>query len=332
MKAVDIKGGVGPASNLFINDKTPKPKPTKAQALVKVKYFGLNRMDIMQREGKYPVPPQAGKTLGVEFSGTIEEFGEDAEEGFKIGDEVFGLAYGGAYAEYLTVSTHMLIHKPANLSWEEAAGVPETWITATQALYLVGGFTEGKSVLWHAGASSVSIAGQQLSLSSGAKGVYATTRQDEKNRWLESELKTTKAFNQTGDWATQVLEATDGRGVDLIIDFLGATTFAGNLKALARDGVVVNLGQMGGSTLPEGVDILPILFKRIRIEGSTLRSRDETYQGKLRDQVVNHAMPKFEDGSFKIIIEKVIPWEKIQEAHELMESNKTKGKIICKVS
>jgi NADPH:quinone reductase-like Zn-dependent oxidoreductase len=238
----------------------------------------------------------------------------------------------GAYAEYLTVSTHMLIHKPAHLSWEEAAGIPETWITATQALYLVGGFTKGKTVLWHAGASSVSIAGQQLSYSSDAKAVYATTRQDEKNKWLESELKTTKAFNQTGDWASQVLEATDGKGVDLIIDFLGATTFAGNLKALARDGVVVCLGQMGGSKLPEGIDIGPLVFKRIRIEGSTLRSRDETYQGKLRDQLVSHAMPKFEDGSFKVIIEKVMPWEQIQEAHKLMESNQTKGKIICKIS
>jgi NADPH:quinone reductase-like Zn-dependent oxidoreductase len=225
----------------------------------------------------------------------------------------------------------MLIHKPAGLSWTESAGIPETWITATQALYLVGGFTAGKSVLWHAGASSVSIAGQQLSHSSDAKAVYATTRSEEKNAWLEKELGTTKAFNQLGDWADGVLKATDGKGVGLIIDFLGATTFEGNLKALARDGVVVCLGQMGGSKLPEGIDINAIVYKRIRIEGSTLRSRDEVYQGKLRDQLVNHALPKFEDGSFKIIIEKVLPWEEIQKAHELMESNQTKGKIICTI-
>jgi len=226
----------------------------------------------------------------------------------------------------------MLIHKPVHLSWEAAAGIPETWITATQALYLVGGFTAGKKVLWHAGASSVSIAGQQLSHSSDAAAVYATTRSDEKNEWLVKELGTTAAFNQTKDWASEVLKATDGQGVDLIIDFLGATTFEGNLKALARDGVVVCLGQMGGSKLPEGIDIGPIVYKRISIKGSTLRSRDEDYQGRLRDQLVNHALPKFEDGSFKVIIEKVMDWEKIQEAHELMESNQTKGKIICRVS
>jgi len=125
-------------------------------------------MDLIQREGNYPLPPQAPSTLGVEFSGTIESFGADAEKGFKIGDEVFGLAYGGAYAEYIAVSTHMLIHKPSHMSWEEAAGIPETWITATQALYLIGGFEPGKRVLWHAGASSVSISGQQLCKGDGA--------------------------------------------------------------------------------------------------------------------------------------------------------------------
>lgn len=120
----DIKNGAGSADDLFIND-IPRPKPTHAQALVKVKAFGLNRMDLSQRQGGYPVPPQAPKTLGVEFSGTIEELGGESERGFKVGDAVFGLAYGGAYAEYICVSTHMLVHKPDELSWEECAGIPE---------------------------------------------------------------------------------------------------------------------------------------------------------------------------------------------------------------
>lgn len=127
----DIKGGKGPIENMFINPDTAVPKPTSTQALVKVKAFGLNRMDLLQREGLYPLPPQAPETMGVEFSGTIEELGGSGggEEGFKKGDEVFGLAYGGAYAEYIAVSTHMLVKKPQELSWEEAAGIPEvsTW-------------------------------------------------------------------------------------------------------------------------------------------------------------------------------------------------------------
>jgi NADPH:quinone reductase-like Zn-dependent oxidoreductase len=121
----DIKNGTGPATSLYINDQTPKPKAESGQAIVKIKAFGLNRMDLLQREGHYPLPPQAPKTLGVEFSGTIEELGPGIKEGFKKGDEVFGLAYGGAYAEYIAVNTHMLLHKPGHLSWEQAAGIPE---------------------------------------------------------------------------------------------------------------------------------------------------------------------------------------------------------------
>lgn len=109
---------------MFIND-IPRPQITGSQALVKVKAFGLNRMDLLQREGLYPLPPQAPATMGVEFSGTIEELGAESEHGFKKGDAVFGLAYGGAYAEYIAVSTHMLVHKPDELSWEESAGIPE---------------------------------------------------------------------------------------------------------------------------------------------------------------------------------------------------------------
>lgn len=119
--------------SLFIND-VERPKPTHTQALIRVKAFGLNRMDLMQREGNYPLPPHASKILGVEFSGVIEEVASEAESGFKKGDAVFGLAYGGAYAEYIAVSTHMLIHKPDELSWEECAGIPEVsagWIAST---------------------------------------------------------------------------------------------------------------------------------------------------------------------------------------------------------
>lgn len=123
-KKTDIKDGKGGIDNLFIGD-VPRPKPTSTQALVKVKAFGLNRMDLLQREGMYPVPPGASKILGVEFSGTIEELASESEKGFKKGDSVFGLAYGGAYAEYIAVSTHMLVHKPEELSWEECAGIPE---------------------------------------------------------------------------------------------------------------------------------------------------------------------------------------------------------------
>ncbi|KAF7882698.1 uncharacterized protein EAF02_006061 [Botrytis sinoallii] len=332
MRAVDIKDGKGHADALFINDSTPKPTAQSGEAIVKVKAFGLNRMDLLQREGLYPVPPQAPKTLGVEFSGTIESLGTDIKEGFSVGDEVFGLAYGGAYAEYLAVSTHMLLKKPDHLSWEEAAGIPETWITATQAMYLVGEFSQGKSILWHAGASSVSIAGIQLAKNSGASAIYVTAGSQEKIDFCVNTLGATAGFNyKTQDWAKEITAATDGKGVDIIVDFVGANYFQGDLDVAAKDARVVLLGVMSGTKLPSGVDMGAFIFKRVRFEGSTLRSRDVDYQGKLRDKLEEY-LPKFEDGTFKIFVDKVFPWEKVVEAHKEMEKNTSKGKIICTIS
>ncbi|KAF3057995.1 Quinone oxidoreductase PIG3 [Daldinia childiae] len=330
MKAVEVKGGKGPATSLFINPQTPKPEPKEGDALVRVKAFGLNRMDLIQREGRYPLPPQAPSTLGVEFSGTIESFGPGSHGDFKVGDAVFGLAYGGAYAEYIAVSSKMLLHKPDSFSWETAAAIPETWITATQALHLVGEFTAGKTVLWHAGASGVSIAGIQLSLDSGASAVYATAGTDEKCRFIERELGATKAFNyKTQDWVEEILEATDDKGVDLIIDFIGGSYFQQNLMVAAIDAHWVALGLMGGANL-DRVDYSMLLYKRIRLEGSTLRSRDIDYQGRLRDKLAEY-IPHFESGKLKVLIDTVLPMDEIIKAHQLLEENKTTGKIICTV-
>ncbi|KAG9238109.1 hypothetical protein BJ875DRAFT_451971 [Amylocarpus encephaloides] len=331
IRAVDIKGGKGPATSLHITSIV-KPTAQDGQAIVKIKAFGLNRMDLLQREGQYPVPPQAPKTLGVEFSGTIESLkGDSGKESFEEGDEVFGLAYGGAYAEYIAVDMKMLLKKPSHLSWEEAAGVPETWITATQALHLIGEFTAGKSVLWHAGASSVSIAGIQLSKLSGASSIYITAGSQSKIDFCVDELGATAGFNyKTQDWSKEILAATNGKGVDIIIDFIGQNYFQGNLNAAAKDGRIVELGFMSGVVLKEGVNIAPFLMKRLRFEGSSLRSRDVEYQGRLRDRLEEY-LPKFEDGTLKLFVDRVFKWEAVVEAHKYMEGDSSKGKIICTV-
>ncbi|KJZ71070.1 hypothetical protein HIM_09542 [Hirsutella minnesotensis 3608] len=332
MKAIDIKGGKGERDALFMNAETPKPTLSDGQALVKVKAFGINRMDIIQRRGNYPLPPQAPKTLGVEFSGVIETLAPGGDHGsLKPGDEVFGLAYGGAYAEYVAISTKMLLHKPQHLSWEQAAAVPESWITATQTLHLVLGFARGKSILWHAGASGVSIAGIQLSRLAGASHIYATAGSDEKCRFITERLGATAAFNyKTQDWAAAVREATGGQGVDFIVDFVGADYFQKNLDVAARDCRIILLGTLSGGKVHDA-DISLILFKRIRIEGSTLRSRDEEYQGKLRDKLETY-LPEFDAGRLEIIVDKVMPWEQIQEAHQYMEEARNSGKIVCTIS
>ncbi|XHG05021.1 hypothetical protein AWENTII_008272 [Aspergillus wentii] len=205
----------------------------------------------------------------------------------------------------------------------------KTWITASQALFLIGDFQPGQSVLWHAGASSVSISGIQLAKAHGAKAIYATAGSQEKIDFLVNELGVTAAFNyRTQDWAGEITKITNGEGVNLIVDFIGATYFQGNLNAAARDGRVVLLGLMGGGKLPDGVNIAPLLFKRIRVEGSTLRSRDVEYQRKLRNTLVEHALPKFKDGSFKVFVERVFAFNEVIEAHKLLESNTSKGKLI----
>ena len=199
-------------------------------------------------------------------------------------------------------------------------------------MYLVGEFAAGKSILWHAGASSVSIAGIQLSRADNAAAIYATAGSQEKLDFCVKELGATAAFNyHTQDWSKEILKATNGKGVDVVVDFVGQSYFQGNLDVAARDGRIVNLGTMSGTKLPEGVDIGAFVRKRIRFEGSSLRSRDEDYQGKLRNTLVEHALPKMKDRSFKLFVEKVFPWEEIVQAHKLMESNKTKGKIICMI-
>ncbi|KAM5435500.1 hypothetical protein McanMca71_006962 [Microsporum canis] len=346
MKAVDVKNGAGFASDLFINDSVPKPDPSPTQCLVRVKAFGINRADTVQRTGFYPPPPGASKILGLEFSGVIEAVGNDqASTGtqWKAGDEVFGLVYGGAYAEYVEAEMKLLIAKPADWSWEYAAGVCEVWFTALQALYLVGGYNADttRSVLWHAGASSVSIAGIQLTRLANAlrsdvppPKVFATARSDEKCGFCVRDLSCSGAVNTNthgNDWAEEVKKLNDGEGVDLIIDYVGPTYFQPNLNLAARDGRIVLLGLLAGSILPDKVDIRPVLMKRLRIEGSTLRSRDVNYQAKLRELFEEKVLPGLQMGSFQHVVDSVFKWEDIQKAHELIESNRTKGKIVCTI-
>ncbi|KAA8572810.1 hypothetical protein EYC84_003386 [Monilinia fructicola] len=215
----------------------------------------------------------------------------------------------GAYAEYLASSAKMLIHKPAQMSWSVAAGIPETWITATQALHLVGCFKPGDNILWHAGASAVSIAGIQLSKAAGANKIFVTAGSDDKIEFCKS-LGATHGFNyHTDDWVQAILDATEGHGADVIVDFIGKNYAQGNFEAAAMDGRIVQLASLSGYKL-DGLDIGPLENKRLRWEGSRLRSRPLDYQGKLRDVLAETALQKFADGTFQVPIERVFSWRK----------------------
>ncbi|KAH0613622.1 uncharacterized protein H6S33_005508 [Morchella sextelata] len=330
MRAIDIKNGSGPAESLFINENVDTPILKDGDILIRVKAFGLNRMDLLQREGKYAVPPQAPKTLGVEFSGIVEKLG-NGTTGFKEGEKVFGLAYGGAYAEFIAVSEKMCMHMPDELSYEQAAGIPETWITATQALWTIGSFKSGQRVLIHAGASGVGIAAIQLALSHGASAVFITAGSNEKIEFCTKTLGATAGFNyKTQDFAAEILKATDYEGVDVVIDFVGQSHFQKNVKVAAKDGRIVLLALLSGNMVKE-FDLGPILYKRLRIEGSTLRSRLPEYQEALKNKFQEEGLPGLTSGKYKLFIDKTYNWKNIAEAHKHMESNKTQGKIICTV-
>ncbi|ORY26150.1 hypothetical protein BCR39DRAFT_541994 [Naematelia encephala] len=333
MRCILIKDGKGPVENLYLGEEqTPEPKEGEVQ--IKIKNFGLNRMDLLQREGKYPLPPKASKTImGVEFSGIVTKLGESVKQ-YKEGDEVFGLAYGGAYAEYIVSPEEMLLHKPKEISWIEAAGFPENWMTAYQALFLEGGMKKGSNVLIHAGASGVGSAAIQLALHvGGAAKVFTTCGSDEKVKFLEELGGTDKlhVFNYKTQNFEEEIKKID-EGVDLIIEFIGRNYFVSNLNLLKRDGTMVYLGMMSGSKLDAGVDLLSVIYKRLTLKGSTLRSRTVDYQAKLLKHFEEDALPLIKEGKMKVEVHEVFPWTKVAEAHKEMEANKNSGKIVFEVT
>ncbi|KAG2171446.1 hypothetical protein INT43_009107, partial [Umbelopsis isabellina] len=323
---------VGEAEELFIGEYE-KPSPTATQILVKVKAFALNRMDLVQRRGMYPPPPGASEILGVEVSGTVEDIGKDVKN-FKVGDAVFGLLPGGGYAEYAVIQQELAMHKPEGMSYEEAATIPETWFTAYQALFFVAGFQKGQSVMIHAGASSVGTSCVQLAKLYGASKIFVTVGSDEKVKFCE-ELGATKGFNyKKGDWAKELSEYNNGQGVDVIVDFIGKNYFSQNLESLAVDGHMVILAFLSGPVV-EKANLALMLKKRLRIEGSALRSRSLEYQARLRDavekNVVQDHLAKPGHDHLRILIDKVYNWKDVIESHKYLESDQSMGKVVLKI-
>ncbi|KKY27698.1 putative quinone oxidoreductase [Phaeomoniella chlamydospora] len=338
MKAVGVLNGKGNADALFIEDNVPDPVPKSGYILVSIKAFGLNRMDIMQREDRYPYPllPESGKIMGVEFSGIVLELGADCSAGFNPGDKVFGLAYGGAlppnwqYAEKISVSERMLMHMPSNMNFETAAGIPETYFTAIQAIHLVGGLEKGQSVLIHAGASGVGQAAIQIAKHGGASKVYVTAGTPEKCQLCTSLGADVAICYRTEDFAKVIEQDTDGRGVDLVIDLVGRDYWHRNMASLAMDSKMVLVAAMSGNMVDD-FNLRALLNKRIWVMATTLRTRNTEYQGRLRDKFVEVALPYLTSGEMKITVDKVHPWTDVGAAHKRMESNANAGKIICRI-
>lgn len=326
MKAV-LQNNPGNRETLFIGD-AQKPSVKDNEVLVRVKATALNRMDIIQREGRYPLPDDASSILGVDMAGVVEDFGSSVTN-WKKGDEVFGLLQGGGYAEYTSIAEGLLWRKPSHLSFEEAAALPEVFMTAYQTLFWLGELQKGQSVLIHAGASGVGTAAIQLCKEMGITS-FVTAGSEEKIKAC-CELGAKAGFNyKEGEFAAKLREANSGKGVNAILDFVGAPYWEQNISLLEKEGVLVIIGFMGGPKVPH-MNLAPILRNWIKIKGTTLRARSEPYRIELAKELGDVLLPALAEGRIKPVIHQVLDLEQVQEAHQIMEENQNTGKIVLRV-
>lgn len=318
MKAILIQQP-GDASQLYLGE-TETPKPKGDELLVKVHATALNRADLLQREGKYPPPSGASEILGLDLAGVVEETGE----------RVMGLLPGGGYAEYAVLPKALALPIPGNLSFEEAAAIPEVFLTAYQALFWLGRMEEGEKVLIHAGASGVGTAAIQLARERGASEIFVTASSERKIKACKN-LGATDGINyREGPFVDKVLAATNKKGVDIVLDFIGAPYWEQNLKVLATEGRLILIAAMGGFKAGP-LNILPFLLKRIQVVGTTLRARDNDYKARLTQDFWNFAGPRFEDRRLQPVVDCIFSWREVEAAHRYMEANKNIGKVVLRI-
>ena len=325
MKAI-VFDTPGDAHQLHLAD-VPDPAPAAPQVLLHIAATALNRADLLQREGKYPVPEGASPILGLEVAGTVLEVGPEAK-GFEVGDNVCALVNGGGYAQQIAVDYRMLLKLPERLSFTKAAAIPEAFLTAFQALHWIGRVQSGDTVLIHAGASGVGTAAIQLVKLAGALPVV-TASGHKHERLVELGAALCIDYHHQ-DFAEAVLDFTQGRGVDVVLDFVGGPYLNKNLACCATDARVVSLAALGGARVAD-FTIAPFLRKRIQLTGTTMRSRSDHYRQQLTADFRDKIWPHFADGSLLPVVDTIYDWEQVGDAHRYMASNANVGKIVMTI-
>ncbi|KIQ01845.1 NAD(P)H-quinone oxidoreductase [Agrobacterium tumefaciens] len=327
MRFVDLPSFGAPEVMTFATGPLPTPKP--GEILVKVQAAGINRPDVAQRQGAYPPPKDASPVLGLEISGEIVALGDGVTE-FSIGDHVCGLANGGGYAQYCVIPVGQALPFPKGYDAVKAAALPETFFTVWANLFQMAGLTEGESVLIHGGSSGIGTTAIQLAKAFGAE-VYTTAGSKEKCDACEK-IGAKRAINYREEDFAEVIKAeTGGKGVDVILDMIGASYFEKNLASLAKDGCLSIIAFLGGN-ITEKVDLRPIMVKRLTVTGSTMRPRTADEKRAIRDELVSQVWPLLEAGTIAPVIHDVIDFDHVAEGHRLMESSNHIGKIVMRVS
>lgn len=322
MKAIVVKQRAG--TPVLTWQEVAEPEYGPDEVLVEVQATAVNRADLSQALGNYPPPPGVTEILGLEMAGTIREVGENVPV-WQEGDRVCALLPGGGYAERATVHHQMLLPLPENWSFAQGAAVPEVWYTAFVNLFLEGSLQPGETVLLHAGASGVGTAAIQLATEVGATAIV-TAGSSEKVAACR-ELGAAVAINyRQQDFLSETLAATAGEGVDLILDPVGGSYLARNLQALRPFGRLVNIGLLGGR---DGeMDMGLLLRKRLRLIGSTLRSRPLKEKIEITRQFRERFWPLLVDGRLQPIIDTTFPLPEAQAAHEYVAQNRNVGKVV----
>lgn len=328
--------------------RVPVPQPGPGQVLVKVLAAGVNRPDVLQRRGLYPMPPGVTPVPGLEIAGEVVAVGAPddkpvslghgghagqaapsaglAKPGFQVGDEVCGLTDGGGYAEFCLVPASQLLPKPAALDFVHAAALPETFFTVWANLFMMGHARAGETLLVHGGTSGIGMTALMLAREFGLRAVSTDggPEKGEVARRFGAELS---IDHRTQDFLPEVMAWSGGQGVDLVLDILGASAFERNLSVLRKDGRLLLIGFMGGDKV-ESLSIMPILLKRLVVTGSTMRARTPAEKAEIAQQLQDKVWPVLAAGRCAPHVHRTFALDQAAEAHRLMESRQHVGKIV----
>ena len=322
MKAI-LFDKYGDPSVMYIGE-APKPIINENEVLIKVAAAGVNRPDILQRQGGYPPPKGASEILGLEVSGKIVEIGKNIDLDFK-GKEVCALVTGGGYAEYVKTTLATVLPVPKGLNVVDAAAIPETFFTVWTNLFDSGSLKKNETLLIHGGASGIGITAALIAKAMGIK--FLTTVGSVKKKKFMEQLGSTLTINYQNEDFEEVIKK-ELKGVDVILDIVGGEYFQKNINILNKFGRLINIAYLQGPVVK--ANLLPIMLKRLIVTGSTLRIRSDEEKQNIRDSIKTHIWPLFENETINMIIDKKFSFNDVKKAHEYMENNENIGKLLLK--
>ncbi len=305
-----------------------EPQLGPGDVLIDVVAAGVNRADLLQRQGRYPPPPGASPVLGLECSGRISALGPEVE-GWVVGDEVCALLTGGGYAQQVVVPSGQLLTIPRGVSLVDAAALPEAGCTVWSNLVMAAQLSRGESLLVHGGGSGIGTMAIQIARMRGAIPIV-TVGSDRKAEFCRALGAEVVINHHVEDFVDVVRETTDGKGVDVVLDIIGAKYLTANLRALASDGRLVIIGLQGG--VKAELDLGRLLSRRLSVMGTTLRSRSATAKAEIVSEVAAQVWPAVAEGAVRPVVDRVVPWQQAAEAHRLLERGESIGKVVLQVA